>query len=302
MEEDSATRECILTNARFGNPIEKTPLLIKKANEPSPTYLITNKKFPKDYQVTFSLKDVIPSPIRLMTMKFNITEPEETTIQYTDCHEASLMRFVQMCFFDINDPKKIDLKLLREHVKDSQLPEFFAKYPEILDEDDFHETTRGKQMRIDWTLFISDRTLFEYKIYGRYELAGTMYNLLAFFITFFKYDDKTYRFYPDDRFGLFSRPGSLFTYTFDLKKSSFGDYIFQDTDIHVQVNGEPLTLWKLTDTIDGSTEKRVTGHSEMYPPWRFDKPVMAQLDFVKTEPGYEKAEEEEFLSGGLGLE
>jgi hypothetical protein len=89
-------------------------------------------------------------------------------IGYTDCMESSVLRFVQAMLADTRSltpagvPTCVDPKLVRTRVRDPEIAAFFAKYPDILDADDYFDGV-GYEARQDWARLMTRKPFFSNK-------------------------------------------------------------------------------------------------------------------------------------------
>ena len=94
---------------------------------------------------------------------------------YTDCMEFSLLRFIQMLLFDINELTKNEYSTYPSNILNKELLEFIKKYPKIYQKVDKYNNTLERQ---DWSIFLSDKKEFDYYRNDKAELFTNVRNIL----------------------------------------------------------------------------------------------------------------------------
>jgi len=90
-------------------------------------------------------------------------------INYTDCMESSVIRFMQAVLFDpcslshSGVPTKVDLELVHTRVNDPDVVAFFVHNPEILEAKYYNPKRVGFETRQAWARLVNKRPAFNYK-------------------------------------------------------------------------------------------------------------------------------------------
>ncbi len=130
------------------------------------------------------IRDQLPEPVIYDRIYFMDGEDE---VNYTDCFEISLYRFLHLLF---TKQEKINFEHLTLHMNMEseqclRLKAFFEKYPKVYREKELYTTDEAFTERADWCVFLNQSKIFKLKKFGKYEVCATFENLLSFFMTFF---------------------------------------------------------------------------------------------------------------------
>lgn len=213
----------------------------------------------------------IVDPVQYNQISF---KDNKRRINYTDCFEISLLRFIQSVFIKKdNQSYKIDIDRMKYFMNENkfckQIIKFFTNNPNIyLDQD--HYENDGYPIRTKWCLFLNKRAFFRYKIDDKFELCASLNNLFAFFKVFFP---KIYLDQPSfqDKFLILgealSTPECKIEIDINSKsKSNVNQFYFTDTMV-ISFNNIKLYNWVIYqyfENINGQVKGRITGHSDLH--------------------------------------
>jgi hypothetical protein len=109
---------------------------------------------------------------------------------YTDCMEFSLLRFLQLCTFDLKKITKDKFSFYPDKIiRNNLLNDFINNYPLIYPDSNFYEfSENGKKQRESWAKFVSDRDFLDYYRNDFAELFTSVKNIIKFFNGFFSMD------------------------------------------------------------------------------------------------------------------
>ena len=107
---------------------------------------------------------------------------------YTDCMEFSLLRFLQLCSYDLNQIIKNKISFYpNEIIKNNLIGIYTNEYPIIYPDSNFYNLSEnGKKQRESWSKFVSDRDFLDYYRNDFAELFTSIENIIKFFNGFFE--------------------------------------------------------------------------------------------------------------------
>jgi hypothetical protein len=107
---------------------------------------------------------------------------------YTDCMEFSLLRFLQLCTYDLNQMITNNFSFYPNSIiYNNLLNNFINKYPIIYQDTAFYELSEnGKLQRQSWANFVSDKNFLDYYRYDSAKLFTSVRNIIKFFNGFFR--------------------------------------------------------------------------------------------------------------------
>jgi hypothetical protein len=204
-------------------------------------------------------------------------------VNYTDCWEISVYRFLHLVF---SKNGKIDFGLLKQYTdpqsyQSNLLEKFFQIYPIVHADADYYATAEGLQERAEWAqmlnaskcLYLKRKQMGVVQVDegGLYEVAATIENTFAFFKHFFPRlafwkadkDAERYKLLLDE----LSRP-DLKLGLFDFTECVLPEYKYNAAVI--SVNLVPMFEWELYSFLEpiydehGNVvrQNRIGGHSD----------------------------------------
>jgi hypothetical protein len=107
---------------------------------------------------------------------------------YTDCMEFSLLRFLQLCSYDLDQIIKNKFSFYpNEIVKNNLISIYTNEYPIIYPDSIFYNLSEnGQKQRESWSKFVSDRDFLDYYRNDFAELFTSVENIIKFFNGFFE--------------------------------------------------------------------------------------------------------------------
>ena len=109
---------------------------------------------------------------------------------YTDCMEFSLLRFLQLCTYDLEQINLDKFSFYPDSIiYNDLLSSYIKKYPIIYRDSCFYESSEnGKKQRELWANFVSDKHFLDYYRNDSAELFTSVQNIIKFFNGFFQID------------------------------------------------------------------------------------------------------------------
>jgi len=105
---------------------------------------------------------------------------------YTDCMEFSLLRFIQLLLFDLDEINESNKSLYPKIKYHDDISEFIKKYPIIYKNSEYYlEDDIGIKQRNDWATLVSDKDFLDYYRNDNSELFTSIINILKFLNGFF---------------------------------------------------------------------------------------------------------------------
>ncbi|MBU3733949.1 MAG: hypothetical protein FGM30_05555, partial [Candidatus Fonsibacter sp.] len=121
-----------------------------------------------------------PEPVLSTNIKIN------NIIEYKDCFEISLLRFINIIFGKDN---KIDINKIRRLIgngyETNEFYNFISKYNNFDIKSDQYTSTFFRDIRTKWCNFLNNRDIFHYKFENKYKLTPSINNFFSFFSYFF---------------------------------------------------------------------------------------------------------------------
>lgn len=197
--------------------------------------------------------------IRFIEFKNN----EYKFIQYTDCFEISLLRFLHLLFGKNN---KINLKKLMIFCNNNELLEFFKNNQIYSNESDYYETRNGFDFRAKWCCFLNNRNIFKYKKEDKYEVCASFDNLFNFFTYFFpniklNYDQVLQNI--EENFNIiFKNVNSKYSAKVDIKITDMDEELYMNSYVSIFANKYNLYDWEIYQYFNKNNGIRRTGHSD----------------------------------------
>jgi len=220
------------------------------------------------------LKSVLPEGISCCEVTVPLHANPEITISYTDCHEVSLLRLLQMFLVDVNNPTTIDAELAKQKIQQgSPILDFLLKHPVIYSNRDFRRGSEVIQIRADWAWLMNggDPRFFQYKWHGEAEFKANIENFVGFFRVFFPQIEYNHssgvEAYLNNIFAYFSRPELMAecrlesTSRKDDTTDESVDAVDTYSKLFLHFNGEPCFEWTISQRFENGV--RVTGHSQI---------------------------------------
>lgn len=202
-----------------------------------------------------------PEPIFQTRIKIN------GNIDYKDCFEISLLRFIHIVFGKENriDMNKLQC-LMGNGFENNELYNFLSQN-NIFENETNNNSTIFLNQRTNWCIFLNNREFFQYKIDGKYKLSSSIFNFFSFFKNFFNF-----RFQIDnDNKNLsnlmkFLNPENQIVAKL-YKNGYIGkDKIFEESIIKIYINGNNLYNWQMYQYFENNNNKignEITGYSEL---------------------------------------
>lgn len=113
--------------------------------------------------------------------------------KYTDCMEFSLLRFLHILCYNMNELTDADScqfgleNPISQSSIDEELKGFITKHPKICPQAEYYlDNEEGIQERENWAIFVSDRPFFEYYRNDSAELFTNLHNIFQFYKHFFQ--------------------------------------------------------------------------------------------------------------------
>ena len=144
-----------------------------------------------------SLKEIIPAPVYYGRIYFE-HPGEEGIVDYTDCWEISVYRFLHLIFAKegVIDFERLGHFMEPEKFQCKLLISFFEKYPVVKTKEDYYQTQEGLKERAEWAKMLNSCKCLYLKRKnkteivqigegGQYEVAATIENTFDFFANFF---------------------------------------------------------------------------------------------------------------------
>lgn len=234
-----------LNNSIFG----KTPIFLKEKDVTN-NFIENYKKYPQP----------IPyGPIRVIKN----SEDEFDMIEYTDCFEISLLRFLHLVFSE-ND--RMNLNKIKNLKCEEQLNSYFSN-KSIYRKSDYYETIEGFNERTNWCNFLNNRDIFKYNIENKYEVCASLENLFNFFSHFFNisFKNENYKNNLENLGKLLSTASKEIRFELNNFGNNSHNSFYMNSYIKIFVNNDNLYDWVITQYFNfenNQITERVSGHSD----------------------------------------
>jgi hypothetical protein len=235
------------------------------------SYLInTIEEHLDTYYANIGYRDTFVEPVEYAPIQF---KDDNIIIEYTDCFEVSLLRFLHAVFITKKDNKYVmDIERMKEYMNDSNdLLDFFKVNNDIILSRKYYDNIKsdGYILRTLWCQFLNKNKFFKYKRYDMYEVCASLDNLFLFFKNYFPKVLLNDNDMIENKMNYIMKQLSTnklkLSSTIESKTKINFDNIYYQNIIYININDTPVYEWMIYQYFNNDNNKfgkRITGHSD----------------------------------------